>query len=326
MAPPLHLVIPSLVGAATITWATWHITRFLTFHFWLPAHPLDAYKSKSPSAPNWAFVTGSSAGIGYAYAAELMHLGFDVIIHSHVAPELEASAAELRRLRPGAQVRTLHYDAVTFTAAELAERVEAVTAGLPVAILINNVGSIPISGDPFKEFSAYDGEDIDRCIALNASFMTHMTHMTRLMLPTLSRSSRSLTLNVTSAARVGMPWLSLYSATKAYNAGFSTSVCRELRAAGRTDVDCLLLAVDGDVVSQGNRLGLAPEGSILAKDYARMALERVDSAVRRGMVQLNPYWKHELLFAIMPWVPESAVQAAVTEQITQKKEGFYKLQ
>src|SRR5205085_1988614 len=92
---------------------------------------------------------------------------------------------------------------------------------------------------------------------MNARFMARLT---ALMLPILSRKprlkERSLILNTSAGGMVGLPWLVMYGATKAFNWSFSCGLARELEAHLETNhIDCLAI-IPGDVRSQGNCEGV----------------------------------------------------------------------
>lgn len=105
---------------------------------------------------------------------------------------------------------------------------------LHVTILINNVG-ISQAGAYFPIDRVSD-EDIYTLIHTNDIFPTLLT---KNMLPKLIAHSPSLILNIGSVAGIyGVPLLSVYSGTKAYNLSFSRAVRNDLRLLGHNDVEC----------------------------------------------------------------------------------------
>lgn len=172
----------------------------------------------------------------------------------------------------------------------------------------------------FRPLTEYPAPAIDDHFNLNARFMSHLT---RVLLPHLSRNAqpRSLILNISSAAREGMPLLSIYSATKAYVSAFSHALSRELKVR-KEPVDCLAI-VPGDVASDGNCVGLTP-GSPTAGEFARSTLERVDGAVAQGRLEISPNWKHALQIGLLTYLPEFVTGPEFTKIMYSKKDAWAK--
>jgi short-subunit dehydrogenase len=76
----------------------------------------------------------------------------------------------------------------------------------------------------FIPFASHTAREISAVIAVNASFPTHLTAS---LLPTLIRNSPSL---IGSASAIGIPYVSVYSATKSFNMAPSVALTRELSA------------------------------------------------------------------------------------------------
>ena len=287
----LVLYALAALGSAVLLYAAYTIWDFVALHFVLPARPLHSYRRSGPE-PTYALITGASAGIGFGVALELVRNGFGVILLGHLPDELAAAKGTLEEASPGAAVRTVVMDARTATPTAMEELVRSLdTESLQVSILINNVGGNPIELPPLRNLSTYSCADVDIVIAQNARFMARLT---ALMLPLLSRTpsrpgERSLILNMSSAGHVGTPYLAMYGATKGFNLSFSRGVTPN---APRWD------------------------------SYGRCLVRTVDGAVRRGMRDLSPYWKHDLEQRIMPWLDEATLTTEVTKVIRRKKDAW----
>jgi 17beta-estradiol 17-dehydrogenase / very-long-chain 3-oxoacyl-CoA reductase len=287
--------IISLCGVVAAAAAAYKVYRFYAFYFRVPANPLKAYRCKDGS---WALISGSSGGIGYALAHHLLSLGFGVIIFAHEG--VEEAQSRLRSEYPKGNIKAFTLNCATASVSDIQGLVDSIK-DLPITVLINNVGSIVMAHPALRPFEEYDADGIDATIALNARFMTHLT---RLVLPILkiNASPRSLVINISSVGRLGMPYLSIYSATKAYNAAFSASLTREFRIFN-TPIDCLAI-VPGEVHTDGQRFA-APSPS--AKRFASAIVSCVDEAVRRKLVECTPYWLHALQFIALEWLPEDVL-------------------
>jgi 17beta-estradiol 17-dehydrogenase / very-long-chain 3-oxoacyl-CoA reductase len=191
-----------------------------------------------------------------------------------------------------------------------------------VTILVNNVGGCPITLPAFRALETYSCEDVDAVINMNARFMARLT---ALMLPILSRrprpQERSLILNTSSVGMVGVPWLVMYGATKAFNWSFSQGLARELEADERTrHIDCLAV-IPADVRSQGNCHGV-PDNAPNSDDFGRCVVEKVDGAVRRREREMIPYWLHDFQANLLDTFPEGLKTSSLTEQMRKKRNDF----
>ncbi|CAJ2509001.1 Uu.00g140270.m01.CDS01 [Anthostomella pinea] len=295
---PIYSTIPLAIGIVALVRAAWGVLRFIRFHLlnFNSKHALEKYHH----GRSFALVTGSAAGIGFGFAQELVRRGYGVIIHSRSQHKLDEATARLKAIRPDPSVRHLVCDAFDFTPDALHAALNAF-ADLPLSVLVNNRAR--------RRHDTYSARDVDMSVALNARFMAHVT---RAMLPALRRAPRSLILNLTSAARDGMPWSVAYSAAKGFATSFSYALTRELRAVGAS-VDCLLV-VPGTVHSQYNNRK-QPRGTPTADAYARMTLERVDAAVGWGWLEMVPSMHHDLLLGVGALLPEMVYQRALVGQM-----------
>ncbi|KAK0623777.1 hypothetical protein B0T14DRAFT_189426 [Immersiella caudata] len=301
--------IGALVTLRVLYWAG----QFLLYHFWRPSRPLIAYKRAG--ADSYALITGASAGIGLAIARALVRQGFGVILLGHLPDELAAAAKSLN----SPKVRTLVLCARTATPRQIEEAVKSIS-DLKISILVNNVGGIPLADPPMRCLSTFTTAEVDAHVDLNARFMARLTNA---MLPVLSSTSkrqkgeRSLILNLSSAGRVGVPWLVMYSATKAFNYSFTTALARELEDDPATaHIDCLAV-VPGEVQSQANVMA---EGAPTCEVFGDAVVGGVDGAVSRKWRHISPYWSHDLQLALADYVlPERAVTHFAREELRLKK-------
>ena len=338
--PSVLLHFFAIIGTIFTLTAAGHVVDFLNFHFNLPAEPLKAYKRRGPK-PTYALITGGSAGIGYGIARALVKDGFGVILLGHKAEELAESAAALRALVPEDRraqaddfVKIIVMDALTATPQEMEDKIRAtvIDQELRVSILVNNVASIPIALPPFREQRTYSPDDIDNVIDLNARFMARLT---TIMLPVLIHRAagvdergmsfgthqRSLVLNMSSGGHVGLPWLVMYSATKAFNLGFSRALSRELEAVPETKHVDSLAVIPGDVRSQGNSQGVT-EGAPDSDAYGAYIVDRVDGAVSRGWREMTPYWLHHAQAILIGLVPDRTFTQGALKTIIIKRDAF----
>ncbi|WP_439500000.1 3-hydroxybutyrate dehydrogenase [Bosea sp. (in: a-proteobacteria)] len=173
-----------------------------------------------------ALVTGSTSGIGLAYARALATEGAHLVING-IMPAADAEA-----LRTGLEkefgVRALFSPADMTKPAEIAAMVaEAEKAFGAVDILVNNAGIQHVA--PVDEFPI---EKWDQIIAINLSSAFHTT---RAALPRMKAKGWGRIINTASAhAFVASPFKSAYVSAKHGIAGFTKTVALEVATNGIT--------------------------------------------------------------------------------------------
>jgi short-subunit dehydrogenase len=242
----------------------------------------------------WAFVTGASDGIGRGFAEELLHRGFNVILHGRNAAKLEGVKSELAAQWPEAELRIAVLDAHPF-GAEAVEKLVRDLHDLHITVLVNNVGGSSNSSPTWRTLTGLEPADVDTLIGVNLRFATHLT---RALMPTLVRSSPSLIVNVGSfAADMPAPYLTIYSGSKAYIQAWSRSLSAEMIAEG-FDVEVLGLVV-GEVQAQHTTSNGGPFKPS-SRAFARSALHKVGC----GRALVVPYAGHVLQRWVLGCWPE----------------------
>ncbi|KAJ2988211.1 hypothetical protein NUW58_g4098 [Xylaria curta] len=340
------LQIFAFFGILPFLYILYSAVDFVLFHFTPPSKPLKKYRRPGPQ-PTYALITGGNGGIGYGIALALVQRGFGVILLGRNAAKLDAAADQLRDaliLAPTNEVDTgmevsvarreqyvitVVLDPQRATPAEIRQCVQEaiVDRGLRISILVNNVGSVPISYPPYRELVTYSDDEIDHTINLNARFMAHLTARMLPVLcaeheslsPSIKEGKRSLILDLSSGATIGIPYQTVYSSTKGFNSVFSISLSRELQASQRSSHIDVLSIKAGDVRSQGNAIGLL-KGSPDSETYGRCIVERVDGAIKRGLKEITPFWLHHINFTLTTIMPRRLVDKNVLDIISTKKD------
>ena len=252
-----------------------------------------------------ALVTGSTAGIGAAFARALAAEGSDLVLVARDAARLETVATELRG-RHGVEVEVLPAD-LTDRAASLAVEQRLADPGRPVDMLVNNAG-MGLKG----QFWETDLADQERMLDLNCTAVLRLTHAAlRAMVP----RKRGDVLVVSSIAGFTPGARGPYSATKAWATAFTESVSAQLAGTG----------VRASVVAPGfvhtefhDRAGLdmarVPEWTWLdADDVAATALR----GHRAGKVLSVPGAHYKAIVVASRIVPRSATRR-VTELVRRR--------
>ncbi len=177
----------------------------------------------NPWRGKWALVTGASAGIGWALAAQLAAGGTNLVLTARRRERLEQLAGQLRGE---------HRVSVEILAADLAraaapEEILAFTRGKGIAVdlLVNNAG--------FGAYGEFPKIDLARQLAMVQVNIAAVLHLTHLYLPAMIERRRGDILIVSStAAFQGVPYISTYAATKAFDLLFAEALAEEVRCYG----------------------------------------------------------------------------------------------
>jgi short-subunit dehydrogenase len=171
----------------------------------------------------WALVTGASAGIGKALAEILAAGGSHLVLTARRQERLEELAqklAEKHKIRAEVCVADL-------AEAGAPDKIFAFTReqGIEVELLINNAGF-----GAYGEFHAIPAQRLLEMVQVNC---TAVVHLTRLYLPEMVKRRRGDVLILAStAAFQGVPYISTYAATKAFDLLFAEGLAEEMRPHG----------------------------------------------------------------------------------------------
>ncbi len=171
----------------------------------------------------WALVTGASAGIGWALAQQLAAGGAHLVLTARRRERLEQLAADLRSKR-GAQVEIIATD---LSQPAAPDEIFAATQdkGIAVELLVNNAG-FGAYGELFKIALIRQLE----MVQVNISAVIHLTHLyLRLM---IERRRGDILIVASTAAFQGVPYISTYAATKAFDLLFAEALAEEVRRYG----------------------------------------------------------------------------------------------
>ena len=173
-----------------------------------------------------ALITGGSSGMGLEYARQLAGKGYDIILVSNREEELNAASDSLRAAF-NVSVTTHFQDLAVPDAADKLFAWCLEEAGILPDVVVNNAGMFF-----FKELDKADLERVQAMVNL------HVVTVTRLCLlfgDAMKKRGSGYLLNVSSmAARLPVPGITVYSATKAYLKSFGRSLSYELKPYGVT--------------------------------------------------------------------------------------------
>jgi short-subunit dehydrogenase len=171
----------------------------------------------------WAVVTGASAGIGEALAAELAAAGVNLVLTARRKDRLEVIAARLVAEHK-VQVKVIIAD---LEQPDAPEKIFAETegAGLPIDVLVNNAG--------FGYYGEFGKGDPARQAAMVQVNCTAVVLLTNLFLPKMMERHRGDVLIVASTASYQpVAYLGTYAATKVFDRFLAEAIAEEVKKYG----------------------------------------------------------------------------------------------
>jgi short-subunit dehydrogenase len=223
-----------------------------------------------------ALITGTSRGIGQYIARSMAKEGYNLVLVSRSAAEVEALAGELR----AAGTRTLAVAAdLTDDAAlpRIVSDAEGEFGGIDV--LVNNAG-----GDPQREFDQMSWAQNESIFRLNVLAPMHLTH---LLLPGMLRRGSGHVVNISSiAGRIGFPYTEAYAAAKDGLIGFTRVLRNDYRGRGVSASVVVLGAIrdtgQGQRTSDELGLKMPRAGTSPASDVAKAVI----TAIRKDRAEI----------------------------------------
>ena len=173
-----------------------------------------------PWTGKWALVTGASAGIGVALAAELAAAGTNLVLTARREDRLAALARDLAAKH---NIRT------EICVADLADPAapDAIFAftqskHLHIDLLINNAGF-----GAYGEFAASDRARQVEMVQVNCSAVVSLTHL--FLQPMLQKKSGDILIVASTAAFQAVPYIATYAASKVFDLHLAEALAEELK-------------------------------------------------------------------------------------------------
>lgn len=198
---------------------------YVTYDIWY-----EVYKKFWVNLPNfasvyghgsYAIITGATEGIGKGFAEVLASRGMNLVLVSRSSFKLQTLADELEDKY---KIKTLIHAIDLSTAKEKDYKdLKKKTDAVDVSMLINNAGQVS-----YKKTTDFSFGEIEKLVTLNS---VSVIHLLNIYLPHLqSRGYRSAIINLSSLLAVKpMPYLTLYSSTKAFDHYLSIGLSEEYK-------------------------------------------------------------------------------------------------
>ncbi|KAK9509332.1 hypothetical protein O3M35_006673 [Rhynocoris fuscipes] len=259
----------------------------------------------------WAVITGSTDGIGKEFAMEYAKRGLNICLISRSISKLQDTANQIVN-KYGVNTKFIQAD---FSRTDVYDNIRKELSDLDIGILVNNVGIAMETPEPFL----HENEDFYWRI-LNVNIAAAVM-MTSIVLPGMVARNRGLIVNMGSQTGIiPVPYMSVYSSSKAFINMFST--CLELELENKNiRVQCLLggwihtklMDKYTGVVKLYRRY--FPWVLPTAARYAASAVSTISS----GNNYTSGYWGHALFLAITEFTTGRYLQARIAKAVVKPK-------
>ncbi|XP_013404590.1 very-long-chain 3-oxoacyl-CoA reductase [Lingula anatina] len=216
----------AIFGAVSASFFALKLTLSILHGFKVYALGRMGLATKVKATGKWAVVTGATDGIGKAYALQLAKQGLNIVLISRSPQKLTDVALEIES-KLAVKTRSIPID--FGGGPEIYTKIKQELAGLEIGVLVNNVGISYQFPEYFTELENLD-EMCQKMISIN---ITSVVMMSRIILPEMIERRKGVIINVASASGISpVPFLGLYSATKAFVDFFSRSLQGEYGSKG----------------------------------------------------------------------------------------------
>ncbi|XP_050444395.1 very-long-chain 3-oxoacyl-CoA reductase-like [Adelges cooleyi] len=179
------------------------------------------------STGKWAVVTGSTDGIGKAYAEQLAKMGMAIVLISRTESKLEHTAKYIRNTY-GVETKIIIAD-FTEEGSALYSRITKELDGMDIGVLINNAGQCYPHPEYFLNFTR-DDPVLDNIVKCN---ILSVINMCRIVMPGMVKKRRGVIVNIGSAsAPCPCPLLTVYGSSKKFVEKFSEDLGTEYKRFG----------------------------------------------------------------------------------------------
>ncbi len=233
-----------------------------------------------------ALITGATAGIGSEFAGIMAANGYALALVARDQPRLAARARVLES-QFRVPVKVLAHDLSNPAApAEIFERLQR--ESFPISVLVNNAA--------FGVFGLFSETDLASEMRMLQVNMGAVVQLTKLFLKPMLERREGRILNVASTASFQPgPWLSLYSASKAFVYSFSCALSLELKGTG---VSVTALCPGGTETEFQQRAGMEQKGGL----FRPMSARRVAEIGYKAMLKRRPIvvagWKNRAMIEV----------------------------
>ncbi|XP_028116984.1 very-long-chain 3-oxoacyl-CoA reductase-like protein At1g24470 [Camellia sinensis] len=291
---PLWILILSSLGLLSIYKHTFSLLKLVFITFLRPP------KNLKENYGSCALITGSTDGIGKAFAFQLAQKGLNLILVSRNSQKLRLVSSEIQAQYPHTKIKVVVLDFSGDITAGI-RVVEEAVEGVEVGVLVNNVG---VSYPTARFFHEVEEDVWRRVVRVN---LEGTTRVTRAVLKGMIERKRGAIVNVGSGAAIVVPshpLYAVYAATKAYVDQFSRSLHVEYKHFG-IHVQCQVpLYVSTKMASKLASIEKSSFFIPTPEKYAQAAIRRIGYEAR-----CTPYMTHSIQWFFASLLPESILDS-----------------
>ncbi|KAL1514127.1 hypothetical protein ABEB36_003438 [Hypothenemus hampei] len=282
------------VGALTIfsllidfIWNLLQVSKSLLSPLFLP----NEETSLANKYGTWALVTGSTDGIGKAYACELASKGLNIVLVSRSFEKLSKTQKEIESTY---SVKTKIIQADFSLGKQAVDSVKEQLGNIPIGILVNNVGKQ-------YEYPMYlaevPEEELWDIIKINVGAVTLMC---RAFIDEMKTRRKGAIVNISSGSELQpLPLMTVYAASKTYIKNFTQALRYEYRGDGITIQHLAPMFVATKMNHFSDKIyrkSLFVPDPVSYSKYAVSMLGKVDDS--------SGYWAHDIQTFFTTILPE----------------------
>ncbi|XP_031843828.1 hydroxysteroid dehydrogenase-like protein 1 [Nomia melanderi] len=239
----------------------------------------------------WAVVTGSTDGIGKAYAKELAARDVNLVLISRTLEKLEKTRDEILQDNPKIEVKIIVAD--YSKGREVFDKLKGQLEDIPIGILVNNVGKMY---EYPMYFSEVPEDDLWSIININIGATTMMT---RLVIDEMRKRGKGAIVNISSGSEIQpLALMTVYAATKVYIKSLSEALRVEYSRFGLTVQHLTPFFVTTKMNAFSDKLQVSNIFVPNAATYARNAINTL------GKLDTSTgYWSHGIQMILALIVP-----------------------
>jgi uncharacterized protein len=253
---------------------------------------------------NYALITGSSQGIGKAYAMELAKRGHNLLLVALPDEKLGHTVEEIKS-RFNVDIDSLAIDLAGLNAPQQVYD-WCREKGYVVDILINNAG---VAGTAIFDQSSLEYSDVRILVNVRALVL-----LCRLFIPDLKKLPKAYLLNTGSlSAYYSIPYKSVYSASKAFVLNFTKAIRDEMHG---TSVSVSVVNPNGVYTNEGTfgRINAhGAKGRLTATSSEELARIAIDGMFR-GKAVIVPKWVNRFLLFLQKLIPAKLEQRILRKE------------
>uniref|UniRef100_A0A1I8A513 Estradiol 17-beta-dehydrogenase 12 n=1 Tax=Steinernema glaseri TaxID=37863 RepID=A0A1I8A513_9BILA len=261
------------------------------------AAPIDLKKA---AGAEWAVVTGSTDGIGLAYAKELARKGFKLLLISRTQAKLD-DVKKVIEDESKVEVKTIAYDFTNPSMADYEQKLIQAFNELDIGILVNNVGLSYEYPDVLHKIEG----GLKRVADITVINTVPPTVLSAAVLPKMVERRSGIIVNIASSAAANpMSMWAVYSATKKYVCWLSEILRMEYSSKNITiqTICPMLVATKMSKVSKTNFFTPSPE------KFVKEAVRSIGNAE-----ETSGCFSHQIQVEISNIVPQPIVNHFLTK-------------